>query len=153
MKKVGKTLVVGQSGGPTAVINSSLAGVVQEAMLHEEIEGIYGLVHGIEGALKEELVDLRKESADVLQGLQRTPASALGSCRHKLTEEDYERILEVFEAHDVGFFVYVGGNDSMDTCYQVESLAHEKGLGMQVMGVPKTIDNDLVGTVNLEIIK
>ncbi len=145
-------LIVGQSGGPTPVINASLAGVIGEVQRHKCFTGIYGLVHGIEGALKEELLDLTTETAANLDLLARTPASALGSCRHKLSEDDavstseYDRILEVFRAHDVRHFVYIGGNDSMDTCHRISELATMRGYEMQVLGVPKTIDNDLAVT-------
>jgi 6-phosphofructokinase 1 len=139
-------LVVGQSGGPTPVINASLAGVVKEAQQHDCFTGIYGLVHGIEGALKEELLDLTAETTADLDLLARTPASALGSCRHKLSEDDYKRTLAVFRAHNVRHFVYIGGNDSMDTCHRISQLATASGFEMQVMGVPKTIDNDLACT-------
>jgi 6-phosphofructokinase 1 len=139
-------LVVGQSGGPTPVINASLAGVIREAEKHPGITGIYGLVHGIEGALGEELMDLGQESAETVGLLAKTPASALGSCRHKLSDDEYGRILEVFRAHDVRHFVYIGGNDSMDTCHRISELAAQTGYEMQVMGVPKTVDNDLAMT-------
>jgi 6-phosphofructokinase 1 len=139
-------LVVGQSGGPTPVINVSLAGVVLAAKRQPAITGIYGLVHGIEGALKDELIDLNRETDETLQRLIHTPASALGSCRHKLRDADYDRILEVFRGHNVRHFVYIGGNDSMDTCHRVAALAQATGYQLQVMGVPKTIDNDLAHT-------
>jgi 6-phosphofructokinase 1 len=128
------------------VINASLAGVVGEALQHDCFTAIYGLVHGIEGALKEELLNLTAETPANLELLARTPASALGSCRHKLSEDDYERILAVFRAHNVRHFVYIGGNDSMDTCHRISELAATRGHEMQVMGVPKTIDNDLART-------
>ncbi len=139
-------LVVGQSGGPTPVINASLAGVISEAQKHDCFSGIYGLVHGIEGALKEELLDLKTETAANLELLAHTPASALGSCRHKLSDDDYDRILEVFGGHNVRHFIYIGGNDSMDTCHRIAQVAATSGYDMQVMGVPKTIDNDLAFT-------
>lgn len=139
-------LVVGQSGGPTPVINASLAGVIGAAQQRDCFTATYGLVHGIEGALKEALLDLGRDTAVDLDLLARTPASALGSCRHKLSEDDYARILEVFRAHDVRHFVYIGGNDSMDTCHRISELATTSGYEMQVMGVPKTIDNDLACT-------
>ena len=142
-EKTKGALVVGQSGGPSGVINASLAGVVETALKNDAFTGVLGMVHGIEGALKEELFDLTQESAADIQGLVGTPASALGTCRHKLTPSEYERIVEVFKAHNVRTFVYVGGNDSMDTAYQVGKLAAETGYEMRVMGVPKTIDNDL----------
>jgi 6-phosphofructokinase 1 len=120
--------------------------VIGEAQKHACFTRIYGLVHGIEGALNENLIDLTGETPANLASLARTPASALGSCRHKLSEEDYERILAVFRAHDVRHFVYIGGNDSMDTCHRIWEMAFSTGYGMQVMGVPKTIDNDLAFT-------
>jgi 6-phosphofructokinase 1 len=128
------------------VINASLAAVISEAQQHACFTSIYGLIHGIEGALKDELRDLSGESQAALESLSYTPASALGSCRHKLTHGDYERILEVFQAHDIRHFVYIGGNDSMDTCHRIWALAASRGYDMQVMGVPKTMDNDLAYT-------
>lgn len=139
-------LVVGQSGGPTPVINASLAGVIAEAQRHGCFTGIYGLVHGIEGALKGQLLDLSGQTPDRLELLSRTPASALGSCRYKISGDDYPRILEVFRAHNVRHFVYIGGNDSMDTCHRIWMRAAAEGYELQVMGVPKTIDNDLACT-------
>lgn len=144
--KLRGTLVVGQSGGPTAVINCSLVGVLQEADKHAEIENVYGMVHGIEGLLQENLIDLTGERAEAIQGLLHVPASALGSCRHKVTPPDCERILEVFRAHNVRYFIYIGGNDSMDTAHKVGDLAHQEGYELRVMGVPKTVDNDLALT-------
>ena len=139
-------LVVGQSGGPTAVINASLAGIIRTARQVPAISDIYGLVHGIEGALNEELIDLGQESEETLDLLAETPASALGSCRHKLSDDDYDRILTLFRAHNVRYFVYIGGNDSMDTCHRISELAAATAYEMQVMGVPKTMDNDLALT-------
>jgi 6-phosphofructokinase 1 len=146
MGKLRGTLLVGQSGGPTAVINRSLLGVIQEAVEHREIENIYGLVHGIEGALHENMIDLKRERPSTLQGLLHTPSSALGSCRHRLVPHDLERVMKVFRAHDVRYFIYIGGNDSMDTCHKIGKLAAEEGHEMRVMGVPKTVDNDLAIT-------
>jgi 6-phosphofructokinase 1 len=137
---------VGQSGGPTPVINASLAGVIGEAQRHDCFTEILGLVHGIEGALRDQLLDLSAETAENLDLLSRTPASALGSCRHKLSQADYGRVLETFRAHNVRHFVYIGGNDSMDTCHRIWALAASEGYEMQVVGVPKTIDNDLACT-------
>jgi 6-phosphofructokinase 1 len=139
-------LVVAQSGGPTAVINASLAGVIRAAQKLSQVESIYGLLHGIEGALKEEMIDLSLESEDTIDRLIKTPASALGSCRHKLSNNDYEIIIRIFQAHNVRHFVYIGGNDSMDTCSRISDLAASAGYEIQVMGVPKTIDNDLAFT-------
>jgi len=144
--KLKGNLVVAQSGGPTAVINSSLAGVVQEALAHEEITGVYGALHGIEGILYENIVDLGKETPETIEGLRSTPSSALGSCRHKLTPEEYERILEVFQAHNIRYFCYIGGNDSMDTAHRVGRLALDANYELRAMGVPKTVDNDLAYT-------
>lgn len=143
---VGNVLVA-QSGGPTAVINASLAGVVTEALNHECIEEIYGASHGILGVLTEELIDLAEESQQNIRGLSYTPASALGSCRYKVKkQEDFDRILQVFEAHNIRYFFYIGGNDSQDTAHKVHLLAQERGYDLRAIGVPKTVDNDLAVT-------
>jgi ATP-dependent phosphofructokinase / diphosphate-dependent phosphofructokinase len=139
-------LVVGQSGGPTAVINNSLVGVIHEAMEHKEIEGIYGMVHGIQGLLHEELMDLRQEAPSTLNALRDTPSSALGTVRYKVKDTDYERLLEVFIAYNVRYFFYIGGNDSMDTTNKISQLANAKNYELHAIGVPKTVDNDLVET-------
>ncbi|MEC8043414.1 MAG: 6-phosphofructokinase [Verrucomicrobiota bacterium] len=139
--------LVAQSGGPTAVINASVAGVVSEALNHECIEEVYGGINGVLGILKEEIIDLAEESQQNIRGLRYTPASALGTCRFKLKREvDYERILEVFEAHNIRYFFYCGGNDSQDTADKISKLAQKKDYALRVIGVPKTIDNDLVLT-------
>jgi ATP-dependent phosphofructokinase / diphosphate-dependent phosphofructokinase len=135
--------LVGQSGGPTAVINASLCGVVQEAKRHAEIGDIYGAVHGVQGILDEELADLRAECEDQIALLANTPAAALGSCRKKLSDADYARLLSIFRAHDIRYFFYIGGNDSADTSHKVGQLARASGWEMQVIGLPKTVDNDL----------
>jgi 6-phosphofructokinase 1 len=145
-EKLKGNLLVGQSGGPSAVVNSSLCGVIQEAMRHEEIEGVYGARNGVEGLLKEHLVDLRREKPSTIEGLRRTPTMALGSCRYKPVEEDYERILKIVSAYNVRYFLYIGGNDSMHTTHEIGRTAHEQGYDIRVMGVPKTIDNDLAFT-------
>lgn len=139
-------LIVSQSGGPTAVINCSLVGVVEEAFKHEQIGEVYGALYGIEGVLDENLIDFRRESAETLDLLRTTPGSALGMSRRKLTEEDYGRVLDVFKAHNVRYFFYIGGNDSMDTSNKVSKVALERGYELYVVGVPKTVDNDLVAT-------
>jgi ATP-dependent phosphofructokinase / diphosphate-dependent phosphofructokinase len=139
-------LVVGQSGGPTAVINASLYGVVAEAKAHAEITGVYGSLSGILGVLNENLADLGAENDTELARLRTTPSAALGSCRKKLKSEDYARILEVFRAHNVRYFCYIGGNDSADTTNRVGALAQESGYDLRVIGIPKTIDNDLAFT-------
>ena len=143
---VGNCLVA-QSGGPTSVINSSLAGVVNEALNYESIEEIYGGLNGVLGILNEDLIDLAAESQQAIRGLRHTAGSALGSCRYKLTKTtDFERILQVFQAHNIRFFFYAGGNDSQGTAERISILARENGHEMRVIGIPKTIDNDLVLT-------
>lgn len=144
--------VIAQSGGPTAVINSSAAGVIQDCMKHPDVfTGVYGSLNGILGILNEELFDMRAEDPAQIDLLRRSPSSALGSCRHKLKDldadrTDYERILEVFRAHDIRYFFYIGGNDSMDTAAKLGQLAGETDYEMIALGVPKTIDNDLACT-------
>jgi ATP-dependent phosphofructokinase / diphosphate-dependent phosphofructokinase len=139
-----EALLVGQSGGPTPVINSSLAGVIAGA--RGRAPAILGLRHGIEGALADHVVSLSDTSDAELAALRRTPAAALGSCRHKLATGDVERVLDTFRRHNVRWFCYIGGNDSMDTCARLEQAAREAGYPLSAYGVPKTIDNDLVGT-------
>ena len=139
--------MVAQSGGPTAVINASVAGVVAEALNNPCIEEVYGGMNGVLGILNEEIIDLAEESQQNIRGLRYTPASALGTCRFKLKrDQEYERILEVFEAHNIRYFFYCGGNDSQDTADKISKLAQSKGYELRVIGVPKTIDNDLVTT-------
>lgn len=140
-------VLVGQSGGPTAVINASIEGVVAEALNHACIEEIYGTLNGVLGILNEDFVDLASESQQTIRGLRHTPGAALGTCRYKLKKkEDFERVLEVFKAHNIRYFFYAGGNDSQDTADKISKLAQEQGYEMRVIGVPKTIDNDLVTT-------
>jgi len=146
MDRLRGNLIVGQSGGPTAVINNSLVGVVREAMQQDCIEEIYGARWGIRGVLDETLMDLRREHDSVLEGLRYTPSAALGSVRYKLKEDDYARILEVFRAHNIRYFLYIGGNDSMNTAHRVHLLAEAEGYDLQAVGVPKTVDNDLTMT-------
>lgn len=143
-----KNVVVAQSGGPTPVINSTLRGVVEmcKAMPHH-FETVYAGLHGIEGVLKEELLNLSAQSDEEIALLSVTPAAgSIGTCRYKIKatqQEDFERIIEVFKAHNVGYFFYIGGNDSMDTAHKVAKLAHERGLDLVAVGGPKTIDNDV----------
>ncbi len=141
--KLEGNLVVGQSGGPTAVINASLAGVIQEAKLNSDIKGIYGMLNGIEGLLKEDMIDLRREAPLTIKKLHSTPSAALGSCRHKLGPDDYVKTLKILKAHDIHYFLYIGGNDSMETSHKISQAAEKEGYEMRVLGVPKTIDNDL----------
>ena len=147
-------LLVAQSGGPTAVINASLAGVIQEAGRHECIEEIYGGANGILGVLNEDLVDINEEKAKTIEGLKYTPAAALGTCRYKLdfkkrpeqAAKDMDRLFEVFQAHNIRYFFYIGGNDSQDTAHKIHEQAIARGYEMRINGVPKTIDNDLPET-------
>lgn len=139
-------MVIGQSGGPTAVINSSVCGAVQEALRHRAIEDIYGMLHGIQGFLQEDLVDLRREDPITIEGLRRTPSAALGSCRYKLSDRDFQRVVDVCRAHNIRYFFYIGGGDTMHNTYQIGQLAAAEGHQMRVMGIPKTIDNDLALT-------
>lgn len=147
-------MLVAQSGGPTSVINASVAGVIQEAGKHYCIEEIYGGRNGILGILNEELIDLNEEKAKTIEELKHTPAAALGTCRYKIdfkkkpeqAEKDMERLFEVFEAHNIRYFFYAGGNDSQDTAHKVHLKARERGYELRVIGVPKTIDNDLPHT-------
>jgi 6-phosphofructokinase 1 len=140
-------MVVAQSGGPSPVINNSLRGIVETARELSEIGTVYGARHGIEGVLKEELLDLTAQPAEEIALLRFTPAAgSIGTCRYKLKPsqaKDFERVIEVFKTHDVGYFLYIGGNDSMDTANKVVALAHDRGLDLVGIGVPKTIDNDV----------
>ena len=140
-------VLVGQSGGPTAVINASVAGVVAEALNHSCIEEIYGSLNGVLGILNEDLIDLASESQQTIRGLRSTPGAALGTCRYKLKKQaDFERVLEVFKAHNIRYFFYAGGNDSQDTADKISKLAQQQGYELRVIGIPKTVDNDLVST-------
>ena len=136
-------MLIAQGGGPTPVINSSLLGAVREAKAHGEIETIYGARFGAEGILAGDLIDLGKFSDEDLALLAKTPASALGSCRRKLTDADYPAVLECFKKFNIRYFFYNGGNDSMDTCNKIYNLSVETGYELRVIGIPKTIDNDL----------
>jgi 6-phosphofructokinase 1 len=154
MSELVGNLLVAQSGGPTAVINASVAGVVQEAGKYDCIEGIFGGVNGILGMLNEELIDIAEEKARTIAGLKHTPGAALGTCRYKLdfkkrpeqAARDMDRLFEVFQAHNVRYFLYAGGNDSQDTAHKIHLQALQRGYEMRVIGVPKTIDNDLPHT-------
>ena len=139
-------LLVGQSGGPTAVINASLAGVIHASGHTEAIDRIIGMRFGIEGFLGEELVDLGALSAPEINLLSNTPSSALGSCRYKLADDELPRIRELFERHDIRFLLYIGGNDTMDTINRIEEYCHTTGYDLTGIGIPKTVDNDLYAT-------
>jgi 6-phosphofructokinase 1 len=143
--------IVAQSGGPTAVINSSASGVIQEAMKSKVIDRIFGGFNGILGVLREELYDISAQKPETIEALKRVPAAAMGSCRYKLksmneSKGDFERIVEVFKAHNIRYFFYAGGNDSMDTADKVNKLAASMGYELVCMGIAKTIDNDLAFT-------
>lgn len=143
-----KNALVAQSGGPSPVINASLQGVIEACFDYpDHIDKVYAGWHGIEGVLLEELIDMGKQPREEIQLLRKTPASgAVGTCRYKLNEEqkeDFNRIIDVIKEHNIGYFFYIGGNDSMDTADKVSKLARERGLDLIVAGVPKTIDNDL----------
>lgn len=144
-----KNLLIGQSGGPTAVINASLAGVIQRGLNQPEIETVYGSVHGVEGILSENFLSLEDfRDPEKLEILKQTPAAYLGSCRKKLPSREenealYQEIFRIFEKHNIGYFAYIGGNDSMDTVLQLSDYAKEKQIDVKVVGIPKTIDNDL----------
>ncbi|MDD4080169.1 MAG: diphosphate--fructose-6-phosphate 1-phosphotransferase [Eubacteriales bacterium] len=141
-----RNALVAQSGGPSPVINASLLGVAEECIKSGQVGRVFAARHGIEGVLLEHLFDLGRQDQAELNRLMITPSAAAGSCRYKLKdsyEADYRRIIEVFRAHDVGYFFYIGGNDSMDTADKVARLAQETGYDLKVVGVPKTIDNDL----------
>lgn len=140
------TLLVGQSGGATAVINASLAGVVEAARRSGAFSRVLGMRNGIEGVLKERFIDLTALDRRLLDRIQRTPSAALGTGRHKLADSDLERVLEVMDAHDVTAFVYIGGNDSADTAHRLGERAATTGYDLRVASVPKTIDNDLPET-------
>ena len=143
--------IIGQSGGPTSVINASAYGVIRTALDSEAITKVYGAEHGIKGVLNDRLFDMSAEDAGELENLLYTPSSALGSCRYKIADPDvddtdFKRILEIFKKYDVRYFFYNGGNDSMDTCNKISKYMQRVGYECRVMGVPKTIDNDLFGT-------
>ena len=151
MKELKGACIIGQSGGPTSVINASAYGVIRTALDSDVITNVYGAEHGIKGVLNDRLFDMSKEDAGELELLKYTPSSALGCCRYKMKDPDeddtdYKRILEVFKKHDVRYFFYNGGNDSMDTCNKISKFMQKSGYECRVMGVPKTIDNDLFGT-------
>ncbi len=149
-----KNLLVGQSGGPTAAINATLAGVLSQAQISEQIDTVYGAFNGIEGVMKETFVNLTEKipNTDAINLLCQTPSAALGSCRYKLEdykvcEEEYQKILDVFRKYNIGYFVYIGGNDSMDTVMKLSQYLNQKEISdIFIMGAPKTIDNDLMGT-------
>ncbi len=145
---VNKNVLIAQSGGPSPVINNSLRGIIETCkMFPDKFDKIYGGFHGIEGVLREELLDLSVQDEEEISLLRTTPAAgSIGTCRYKLKanqQEDFKRVIEVFKAHKIGYFFYIGGNDSMDTANKVANLALEQGLELVGVGVSKTIDNDV----------
>ena len=149
-----KNAFYAQSGGVTAVINSSACGVIETARQHKDkIANVYAGRNGIIGALTEDLIDTNKESAKTIAALRHTPGGAFGSARYKLksledNKREYDRLIEVFKAHNIGYFFYNGGGDSADTCYKVSQLSEKMGFPVQAIHVPKTVDNDLPITDN-----
>lgn len=151
-----RNVVISQSGGPTPVINNSLRGIIDTCKQHPDIFGtIYGGYHGVEGILKEELLNLSGQPAEEIALLRTTPsAGSIGTCRYKLRshqQADFDRVIEVLRAHDIGYLFYIGGNDSMDTANKISQMAAAHGLDLIAAGVPKTIDND-VGDTEFQLI-
>ena len=151
MSQLKGAAVIGQSGGPSSVINASAYGAIKTALESDVITNVYGMQNGIRGILDDNLFDLGKEDPEELSLMLHTPSSALGSCRYKLKdpdedETDYLRILEIFKKYDIRYFFYNGGNDSMDTCNKISKFMLRNGYEVRCMGIPKTIDNDLAGT-------
>jgi 6-phosphofructokinase 1 len=138
-----ENLIIGQSGGATAVINASLAGAVEAALADKRIAGIYGMHNGIEGLLKEDIIDLRQQPESIWSRISNTPSAALGSCRYKLKESDPERIIGIFKRYNIHYMLYIGGNDSADTAYRLAQAARHLDYELSIISVPKTIDNDL----------
>jgi 6-phosphofructokinase len=147
MAKAAKaSAVVGQSGGPTGVINASLVGVIEEAKKHPEIKNLYGAVHAVAGMIKDEFINLKKLSPGLIKDLIASPSSALGSSRDKPDEEYCVKILEVFEKRNVRYFFYIGGNDSANTAHIINTIANKSGYELRAFHIPKTVDNDLLVT-------
>lgn len=143
---MGKNILVAHGGGPTPVINSSLQGVVEAARASGSVDKIYAARFGAEGVLKGDLIDLTDVPAETIARLHNTPGSAIGSCRRKLTDKDYPTVLQTLKRYKIDCFFYNGGNDSMDTCNKINLLAKREGMDLRVIGIPKTIDNDLAMT-------
>lgn len=143
-----KNILVAHGGGPTAVINSSLQGVIETARASGEVGKIYAARFGAEGILKQDLIDLTDVPAETVSRLAITPATSIGSCRRKIGDGDYPAIMECFKKYNIDCFFYNGGNDSMDTCHKISEMAKKEDLNLQVIGIPKTMDNDLCVTDN-----
>ena len=145
--------IIGQSGGPTAVINSSLCGVIEQCLRskgqqnpNNSIGKILGMRFGIEGFMQDQVIDLGAQPEDVIESLKTTPSSALGSCRYKLKDSDFPRVLEQLKKYDIRYYFLIGGNDTMDTIHRIEKYCREQGYELRGVGIPKTVDNDLVAT-------
>ncbi len=151
MKALVGAVLIGQSGGPTSVINTSALGCIEAALASPNITRVYGAAHGIKGVLDDRIYDLTQEDREELSLMRYTPSSVLGTCRYKLTDflvddTDYRRILDIFTKYDIRYFFYNGGNDSMDTCSKISSYLSQHNYECRVIGIPKTIDNDLACT-------
>ena len=151
MKALVGAVLIGQSGGPTSVINASALGCIETAMASANVTKVYGAAHGIKGAFNDEIYDLTQEDPAELSLMRYTPSSVLGSCRYKLADfmvddTDYKRILDIFKKYDIRYFFYIGGNDSMDTSSKISSYLSQHDYECRVIGIPKTIDNDLAIT-------
>jgi 6-phosphofructokinase 1 len=150
--KIKGNLLYGQSGGPSSVINSSAYGVISQALKHSDaIDEIYCATYGIQGVIDDKLINVSSLAKEEIELLKQTPGAAFGSCRHKLTDFggndfEYQKILDVFKKHNIRFFLYNGGNDSMDTCSKIADFMKKEGYECYVIGIPKTIDNDLAFT-------
>ncbi len=151
MSQLKGAVLIGQSGGPTSVINASALGCIETALKSENVTHVYGAAHGIKGVLDEIIYDMREEDPKELGLMRFTPSSVLGTCRYKLKDykvddTDYKRVLEIFKKYDIRYFFYNGGNDSMDTCNKISQFMAQNDYECRVMGIPKTIDNDLALT-------
>jgi 6-phosphofructokinase 1 len=138
--------IIGQSGGPTSVINSSLCGLIQEGLKSKKVEKVLGMRFGIQGFMQDEIFDLGKEDQQVIEGLRQTPSSALGSCRYALKDKDFPLIIKQLKKYNIRYFFLIGGNDSMDTIRRVEEYCQKNNYKLNGIGIPKTVDNDLCGT-------
>jgi len=139
--------ILGQSGGPTSVINASLCGLIQESLRQKgSIDKVLGMRFGIEGFMQDEVIDIGTEKPEIIEGLKTTPSSALGSCRHKLKDAELPKVLEQLEKFNVRYYFLIGGNDTMDTIHRIEKYCKEQGYDLRGVGVPKTVDNDLFAT-------
>jgi 6-phosphofructokinase 1 len=145
-KAVKANAVVGQSGGPTGVINASLVGIIEEAKKHPEIKNLYGAVHAVEGMVKDEFINLKKLTPAVMKDIVASPSSALGSSRNKPDGEYCAKIFDVFKKRDIRYFFYIGGNDSASTAHIINTMAAKSGYELRAFHIPKTIDNDLLVT-------